>query len=154
MMWHRVFGTKSAPVEPERLLAHLQSRGLNVSSHSRGDDQGWFRVELRLEGEEAVALERFLATEEGIRPELNSWAAWLETVQDNPHAVRLMLHMVNTAQVFTVQAVADTEDPEQCQPLAGEICRFLAGETAGVYQVDGQGFFAADGTLLVPEPAE
>ena len=31
------------------------------------------------------------------------------------------------------------------------LCRHLARETEGFYQVDGVGFFAADGTLLVRE---
>ncbi len=35
-----------------------------------------------------------------------------------------------------------------------EICRYLAHVTEGIYQIDGAGFFAADGRLLVSEQQE
>ena len=31
------------------------------------------------------------------------------------------------------------------------LCRYLARETAGIYQVDGEGFFTADGKIIVAE---
>jgi hypothetical protein len=31
------------------------------------------------------------------------------------------------------------------------LCRFLAGATGGFYQADDEGFYEADGTLLVKE---
>ena len=37
--------------------------------------------------------------------------------------------------------------------FGADVCRFLARATDGIYQIDGQGFFAADGTLLVTEEA-
>ena len=38
-----------------------------------------------------------------------------------------------------------------CEPHAQRIRDLLAEATAGVYQIDGRGFFAADGALLVAE---
>jgi hypothetical protein len=90
-------------------------------------------------------LERYLAEEEGIRAELNSWAAWLETHENAPEHTHLMERMIQTAQLLTLHG---GEGPEQ---ICIDLCRFLAGATAGVYQIDERGFFAADGTLLVVE---
>jgi len=45
--------------------------------------------------------------------------------------------------------------PEGLEPaleaLCVGLCRYLAHQTAGIYQIDGNGFFADEGTLLVSE---
>jgi hypothetical protein len=151
-MWHRVFGTDAGPVQPVSLLDHLHGLGFEAAGHFRGDEQGWFRAELRLpEQRAALQLERYLAEEEGIRDELNTWAAWLEEAADGPHRDDLMRHLIATAQLFTLRQAPGQEDDGEAGEACALLCRFLAGRTAGVYQVDGQGFFSADGTLLVPE---
>jgi hypothetical protein len=149
-MWFRVFGSNLNEPAPADLLAHMQGRGYAVRGHFRGDDQGWFQATLALddEEEEPLELQRYLATEEGIRGELNTWAAWLETQEGSPHAGPLMQRMIATTQLFTLQC-----PPELPGEACVALCRFLADQTAGVYQIDGQGFFAADGTLLVKEEA-
>lgn len=147
--WYRVFGTNDVQPEPARLLEEARRLGGDVSGRLRGDDQGWFRAELVLAGEEApLPLERYLATEEGIRAELNTWAAWLEETGPGPAALRLMQHVIGTTQVFTLGPL----DPDaEADAVCVGLCQFLARETAGVYQIDGRGFFAADGTPLVAE---
>ncbi len=149
--WYRVFGTNEVQPEPARLLEEAAALGAVVRARFHGDDLGWFRAELTV-GDDAVPLplERFLGSEEGIRAELNTWAAWLEETGPTPEAARLMQHMISTTQVFTLGPLDPDADAE-VEPLCVSLCRFLARETAGVYQVDGQGFFAADGTLLVAE---
>jgi hypothetical protein len=92
----------------------------------------------------SLQLERYIAGEDGLRAELNSWAAWLETQESAPEHVALMERMIQTAQLFTLHANAESAAAEQ-------LCRFLAGSTAGIYQIDGRGLFAANGSLLVPE---
>jgi hypothetical protein len=150
--WYRVFGTHEAEPDPGRLLEYFHDKGVPLTGHFRGDDQGWFEVDLVFApGAEEVHVDRFVSTEEGIRGELNAWAAWLETLEDNPHACRLMERVTQTRQVFTFSRPAAGDDEEATDPLGIELCRFLARETGGVYQVDGLGFFTADGTLLVPE---
>jgi hypothetical protein len=150
--WYRVFGTDEAEPAPGLLLEYFHHKGVPLTGHFRGDDQGWFEVGLVFApGAEEVHVDRFVSTEEGIRGELNAWAAWLETVEDNPHACRLMQLMTETRQVFTFCRPAAGDDEEATDPLGIELCRFLAQETGGVYQVDGLGFFAADGSWLVPE---
>jgi hypothetical protein len=148
--WFRVFGLRDTLPAPAALLEHLHGLNLEVAGHFHGDDLGWFRVELRLPDEdEPVRLERFLTREDDLRGELNTWAAWLETVADNAHAVRLMEHMIRTTQLFTLERPLDAD--ETADELCLAVCRYLACLTDGVYQVDHRGFFSADSVLLVPE---
>jgi hypothetical protein len=154
--WFRVFGRSAAAVEPAALLEHLHAQGFPVAGHFRGDDRGWFRAELVFaDGAPPVVVERYLADEEGIRLELNSWAAWLEEQEHNAHAVPLMERLIVTKEVLTLhQAVEDPDDlddAELVERLCLTCCRCLAAATDGVYQADHHGFFAADGTPLVPE---
>jgi hypothetical protein len=151
MILYRVFGGNDAQPVPAALLEHLQSRGLPVTGRFRGDDQGWFSVKLgRTPDEILVQVERFLATEEGIRAELNTWAAWLETRAEHPEHERLMRDMIGTRQLFTIE-IPEEDEVEENRELCLVLCGYLARETAGVYQVDGEGFFTTEGGLLLPE---
>jgi hypothetical protein len=154
--WFRIFGQSAAAVEPAALLEHLHGQGFPVAGHFHGDDRGWFRAELILaEDTPPVVVERYFADEDGIRAQLNTWAAWLEQQGDNPHHLPLMERLIGTAQLFTLQQpIEDADDPGDAQLvelLCLTCCRHLAAATDGVYQADHGGFFAADGTLLVPE---
>lgn len=135
LMWYRVFGSNDSPIQPAALLAYV-----GVPGHFRGDDEGWFRVDLVLDPDCTLALDRYLVTEEGIRAELNNWAAWLEI--NAPEPAPLMQQMISTRQVFVWKQAGD-------ERFNLALCHYLAQETVGLYQIDGQGFFAADGTLLV-----
>jgi hypothetical protein len=151
-MWYRVFGTNPTEPAPAALLEHLQRTWAGVTGKFSGDEQGWFRGELiSPAGDISLELERYLASEEGIRAELNSWAAWIETQEGNPHQGLLMQHMISTTQLFTLKPVGNQVGLGRAQKQCEAICRFLARETEGVYQVDGEGFFAPDGALLVKE---
>ena len=125
--WYRVFG--SLDTVPTDLVAV--------------DDDDWHRAEISTD----LVLERFRADEEGIRAELNSWAAFLETC-DGPHVFRLMERAIQTKQLFTIHnPTGDGGLDRECNTL----CQHLARITEGFYQADGLGFFDADGTLLVEE---
>src|SRR5438067_12727007 len=116
--WFRVFGIHEAQPEPAALLVYLHDMGFEVKAKFRGDDLGWFRCELVVPDEPApLVLERYLATEEGIRNELNTWAAWLETAPENPHSGRLMRHMISTRQVFTLEAPPEADDEEDIEEM-------------------------------------
>ena len=53
---------------------------------------------------------------------------------------------------YTEQWVIVEEDAEvPVDDLCIALCRYVAGETAGIYQVDGEGFFTADGKMIVAE---
>jgi hypothetical protein len=151
-LWLRVFGTNEVQPEPAALLEHVRSICPEATGHFRGDDQGWFAAELVFSaGETPLHLERFLSTEEGIRAELNAWAAWLETCDYSPNHQRLMEHMVSTKQLFTVRRPIDHANEILVEKLCIGLCQFLARVTDGVYQADDRGFFAADGTMLLQE---
>jgi hypothetical protein len=154
--WFRVFGRNDVQPAPAALLEWLHGQGVEVTGNFRGDDLGWFQAELLVDPDAApLRLDRYLAKEDDIRGELNTWAAWLESAGDSPTHLRLMQHVVGTMQLFTLhQPIEEAEeiaDEPLVETLCIGLCQFLARATDGVYQADHQGFFAADGTVLVPE---
>jgi hypothetical protein len=151
-MWFRVFGTNDVLPEPAAVLAHLRTLGIAVVGKFYDDEDGWFQAELRFGDQEPILhLECFLPEEEGVRDDLHAWAAWLEPMEDNPNHQRLMMHMIATTHVFTLHESGEWPRKISVVEHCLELCKFLARETAGVYQMDDQGFFDADGTLLLEE---
>lgn len=151
-MWYRVFGRSADEVKPAELAGHLHAAGLPVEPHFRGDDLGWTAGELRLPGlNTPVALDRYLSAEDDIRADLNSYAAILETCDYSPNSGPLMERVIQTQQMVVIRKPLDAADEIALEKLLLESCRFLAARTDGVYQIDGQGWFAPDGTLLVQE---
>ncbi|MDB5307552.1 MAG: hypothetical protein JWO38_1754 [Gemmataceae bacterium] len=151
-MWYRIFGRSPDNVPPAALAEHLHAAGLPVEPHFKGDDLGWTVGELRLPGlNTPVLLDRFLAREDDIRDDLNAYAALLETCDYSPNHAQLMEHVALTHQLVTLRKPVDAVDEVALEKLLLEVCRFLAARTAGVYQIDGRGWFAADGTLLLQE---
>jgi len=154
MKYYRVFGLNDKEASAHELLSWARNHEGTAQAKFRSDDRGWFEAELVFpESEQRWHISRFMADEEGIRRELGTWAAWLEAQQDNPYHAVLMKDMIATRQIFTIEHSEEDEDRTGSERLA-ELCRHLAQITAGVYQVDGRGFFSADGTLLVEEPEE
>ena len=127
------------------LLEHLHAEGLPAAARFRGDDLGWTGGELVL-ADQPVAVERYLSKEDDLRDDLNTWAGWLETRTDQPRHGELMQHVIGTRQLITLKS----SEPDR---LCDEVCHWLARQTDGVYQIDGRGFFAADGTMLLPDDA-
>ena len=146
-MWQRVFATSQAGPQPADLLANLHAAGFATTGRFHGDDDGWFRAELVHEASgQAYELQRYLATEPGIRDELNAWAAWVELC-DTPFQSTLMQHLVGTQQVYTLKAADDAVDLAYTESL----CRWIAGRSGGIWQRDGVGFLRDDGTLMLAE---
>jgi hypothetical protein len=143
VVWYRVFGSNSEMPPPAAILEHLAGLAVSVRGEFTADATGWYQVDLHID-DMSIQLERYVVGEEGVRAELNTWAAWLETRESFPEAVRLMERMIQTAQLFTLQTATES-------PVSEQLCRFLAAATAGIYQIDGRGIFAADGALLVSE---
>ena len=143
----RVFGRGEEMPAPEGFLAALRGRGLAVQGNFEGDEEGWFLAELTL-AEGGLVVERYLSHEEGLRNELNSWAAVLEEHEGNANAVPLMERAIQSRQFFTLRPGSLDGDLRRACHL---VCQVLAGLTGGFYQADGEGFFEADGTLLVRE---
>jgi hypothetical protein len=148
--WLRVFGRSPAAPDADAVRACLNAVA-PVEGTFDGDEQGWLRADLRLADGAPLHLERFLADEEGIRAELNNWAAWLETCDHEPNHAVLMERVIQSAQLFTLRRPAAHADEALVERLCLALCRFLASATDGVYQVDDEGFFAADGAVLLRE---
>jgi hypothetical protein len=150
--WYRVFARGEQQPAPAALQEHLRELGVSSPLHVRGDEEGWTSVEVSLvEGFSPLNLECFLASESGIRAELNNWAAWLETCDYSPNHAPLMERVIQTRQLYTLRRPLDHADEVRLEKVCVGICRALAAETDGVYQSDAEGFFAADGTLLLQE---
>lgn len=141
-VWYRVFGASETGPAPAAILERLNAL-LPATGAFHGDDAGWFRAELTVAGG-TLELERFLSTEQGIRAELNSWAAHVEASGDSPAHVRLMERLIQARQLFTLRGSAP-------DAVCVALCGLLAAATDGVYQIDGRGFFAADGAPLAPD---
>ncbi len=141
-MYSRVFAALDDVPTPAGIEALLAARGVGVRCAFAGDDAGWYRAELSCDGA-ALVLERYAADEEGVRAELNAWAGHLETLGEGPQAEALMERAIQARQLFTLQGPVE----HLCEAL----CRHLAHCTEGFYQIDGRGFFAADGRLLVAD---
>jgi hypothetical protein len=149
--WYRVFGRSDAAVSQESVLTHLAAQGSPVAADFAGEGEAWLSTAIRFAPSAPLQLERFLAGEEGIRGELNSWAAFLETCDYEPNHAALMERVIQTRQLFTLRRPVDCADEALAERLCVGLCRFLAEQTDGVWQADGEGFFAADGTQLLRE---
>ena len=151
-MWYRVFGVKSEMVQPALLQEHLRQFGVDVPLQVRGDDLGWTACTLQLAASSTpLQIDRYLTEEDDIRDDLDTWAAWLETQEHNANHGKLMQHVISTRQLFTLRRPLDSADENRLNQVCEVIVQFLAKQSEGIYQIDGRGFFAADGTMLLQE---
>ena len=143
---YRVFCHSTKGPSAAAFAEHLRHHHPDAVVHFKGDQLGWLRAEVIL-GKHAApqVIERFLVEESDMRPQLNSWVAWLETV-DHPRRESVIDRVVNSQQVFTLEV----HSPDAAK-LAKVACKYLAHMADGIYQIDDEGFFSADGLLLVPE---
>jgi hypothetical protein len=151
-MWYRVFGKEESEPSPASLAAGLHAAGLAVEPHFKGDDLGWTSGELRLQGGGSpILVERYLASEDDLRDDLNAYAAELETFDYNPNHRLLMERAIQTKQLIVLRSPLDTPNEVIAERVLIHVCQFLADQTEGVYQIDGRGWFAANGELLLQE---
>lgn len=146
-MWLRVFGATDDVPDQAALTACLSRASMTFSA----DETGWYAAEV-VHGEGSpITVERFVADEDGFRAELNSWAAYLETLDYSSHHVALMERTIQARQLITIRKPIDHSDEAGVDRLCAALARQLAEMTGGFYQVDGKGFFDAKGELLVAE---
>jgi hypothetical protein len=150
-VWYRIFGSLDLVPAPVDVAACLAGQGMAAGIAWAADGEAWYRAEIATGEGEPLLLERWLAEEEGIRGELSTWAAYLETCEHSPHHVALMERAIQTRQLFTLCLPDDRGDEGLLIRACAALARHLAQATQGFYQIDGEGFFAADGTLLVSE---
>jgi len=150
-MWYRVFGTNENQVAPEAILSDLRGQGWNVTADFGGHGAGWVQATLSFADTTPIHIERFLSSEEGIRAELNTWAAYLETCDYDPNYAGLMEQMIRTKQLFTIRRPIDVANEVMVEGICLGLARYLARTTEGIYQIDQEGFFKPDGLLLLQE---
>lgn len=150
-MWYRIFCRGDSPLSPTGLLEHLHLQSLPVEAKFRGDDLGWTAVEMKLGLGSPIYAERYLVKEDSLRDDLNSWAAFLETCDYSPNHPMLMERVIQTQQLITLRKPIDHSDDISVDKLCLTISRFLASQADGVYQIDDDGWYAADGEMLLKE---
>jgi len=150
-MWYRVFGSSAVEPSPAALAEHLHALGLAVEPHFKGDDLGWTAGELRMPTGSPVLLARYLTKEDDLRDDLNAYAAELETMNYSPNSGPLMPRVIQTKQLITLRKPVDAADEVLLEKVLEAATQFLAAQTDGVYQIDGHGWFARSGELLVQE---
>lgn len=150
-MWYRVFGSSEVEPSPVALAEHLLACGLAVEPHFKGDDLGWTSGELRLAVGSPVLLARYLTKEDDLRDDLNAHAAELETMDYSPNSGPLMERVIQTKQLITLRKPVDAADEVLLDKVLEAATRFLASATDGICQIDGRGWFSANGELLVQE---
>lgn len=145
-MWARVFAGVSEAPTPDALVERLRAAGYAAEARADADALGWFHLELSTSVGN-ITLDRYGA-DEGIRNELNSWAAWIE-IHGGEHAGRLMQQLISSQEIITLRVLQEQDD--ELRRLVHLVLEFIAQPTAGIYQLDGEGFFDAAGALLAAE---
>jgi hypothetical protein len=146
-MWYRVFCRSLAEVTPAELLADLGAS----DSRFRGDDLGWTAGEVVLGQGTPVYVERYLTDTDDLRDELNTWAAYLETLDYCAENVQLMERVIQARQLITVRKPLDHANEIEVERVCLAICEKLAQAADGLYQIEGDGWYASNGTLLLKE---
>ena len=151
-IWYRVFAAKEGEPDLAGFAQQLIDTGFEIPLIPRGDDQGWFEIRLDVEKERSpLIVERYLATEEGMRQDLNTWAAWLETCDYSPNHVWLMERVIQSQQLFAMRRPVDHSDEARLDDLCLAIVNYLADGTDGLIQIDNQGFFSSQMELMLQE---
>lgn len=150
-MWLRIFGRSSAIPSPTAFVKQLHHDGYTAIPTFKGDDLGWTEASLAFSTGSPILLSRYLTVEDDLRDDLNAYAAELEGYTFQPAATALMERVIQTQQLITLRMPVDHADEVKLDSLCETICRWLANQTDGVYQADGRGWFAADGTKMVEE---
>ncbi len=150
-MWYRVFCRSGVGIAHGELLDRVQQRERPVIVRFKGDDLGWTSAEFTLGTGTPVYAERYLTNEDEIRDDLNTWAAYLETLDYSPNNVSLMERVIQSRQLVTIRKPLDHPNESAIDDLCQSICQVIAAAADGMYQVENIGWYAADGTLLLQE---
>jgi hypothetical protein len=107
-------------------------------------EHGWTAATLYgPDSSERLRLSRHRRDDPGVRGELQSWAAWVESCGGTPVHERLMERIIQTQQVVLL------EDSLVAKQAAAALCRAVDG----LMQMDGIGFVDNGGSILLPEDA-
>ena len=150
-MWQRVFGRGDMGLTPGQIAGGLAAAGHACVPHFKGDDLGWTSGELHFPSGSPVLLAHYLTKPDDLRADLNAFAAELETMTYSPNSPALMERVIQTREMVTLRKPFDHSDETKLDALCEFLVQSLAAASDGVYQIDGRGWFTADGQLLVQE---
>ncbi len=150
-MWLRVFGRSANTPSPVQLVEQLHAAGGAIVPSFKGDDLGWTEAALAWGNGSPILLSRYLTVEDDLRDDLNAYAAELESMSFQPAATGLMERVIQTKQLITIRKPVDQSDEVKLDKLCETACLWLAMQIDGVYQIDGRGWFDAEGNQLVQE---
>ena len=145
--WFRVFLLQEDGPEPFRIMECLQSLIPEVKGKFRTDEDGWFQLILSHPSVGELILDHFLTSEKGVRAEINTWAAWLESKQ----RLDLMERIIQVKQIFSFEVTPEMEDNASDTLFFKRIALGLAALAQGFVHIDAMGFLEPDGTLLIED---
>ena len=148
-MWYRVFCRSPIETKPDELLAHLQAR--SVIGHFKGDDLGWTMAEFHVGQGTPIYADRYLTGEDSLRDDLNSWAAYLETLDYSDKRFELMEHVIQTQQLVTIRKPLDHANETAVEEVCRTICQVIAARADGIYQIENEGWYSASGECVLTE---
>ena len=150
-MWYRVFCRSEVAPSPAELLAALQADNPNIRGRFRGDDLGWTAATIELGPSTPVLVERYLTDADELRDDLNSWAAYLETLDYSPNNGRLMEHVFQSRQMVAIRRPLDHPNEIEAERVCLTVARLMAFSAEGIYQAEGDGWYDGSGELLLKE---
>jgi len=150
-MWYRIFCRSAEELPPGDLLAKVREQGIAVEARFKWDNLGWTTADFTFGQGTPVFAERYLTDTDDLRNDLNTWAGYLETLVYSPNSVPLMERVIQTKQLITLRKPLGHSNEAGVERLCEALARTLAAAADGVYQIEGNGWYAADGDVLVKE---
>ncbi len=145
--WFRVFMLQEDGPEPSSFMESLQLILPEVTGKFRADEDGWFQLILSHSSFGELSIDHFLSSEKGVRAEINTWAAWLESKQ----RLDLMERIIQVKQILSFEVTPELEENGTDPSLFKKLSLTLASISQGFVHIDGIGFIEADGSLLIED---
>ena len=145
--WFRVFLLQEDGPKPSGIMECLQSLIPEVKGKFRTDEDGWFQLILDHPSIGELTIDHFLTSEKGVRAEINTWAAWLESKQ----RFDLMERIIQVKQILSFEVTPEMEDNVSDSLVYKNLALALAALAEGVVHMDAVGFLEPDGTLLIED---
>ena len=145
--WFRVFLLQEDGPKPSGIMECLQSLIPEVKGKFRTDEDGWFQLILDHSSIGELIIDHFLTSEKGVRSEINTWAAWLESKQQ----FDLMERIIQVKQILSFEVTPEMEDNVSDSLVYKRLALALAALAQGFVHMDAVGFLEPDGTLLIED---
>jgi hypothetical protein len=150
-VWCRIFCRNADEAPPSVILNHLSTHGIEATGHFKGDDLGWTQANISFGPGSPIMLQRYLEPTDNLRDDLNSWAAYIETLTYSPNYTILMERVIQTKQMLTIRKPIDHPNEIAMKGACDALCTFFSQRGDGIYMVDHDGWYDASGELLIQE---